>query len=79
MGRKKSALDMAIKGIRDGNGGVIIPGQKLPFVTEGAQETSWAFACSECSSVGWDLEISNIGRKQSTMCEAHFTWNPGSS
>ena len=33
---------MAIKGIRDGNGGVIIPGQKLPFFTEGAQETSRA-------------------------------------
>lgn len=43
---------MAIKGIRDGNGGVIIPGQKLPFVTEGAQETSWALLALSVAAWG---------------------------
>ena len=33
---------MAIKGIEDGNGSVILLGKKAPFFTEGVSETSQA-------------------------------------
>ena len=51
MGRKKGVLDMAIKGIEDGNGSVILLGKKPPLFTEGVLETSQASLA--VSAAGW--------------------------
>ena len=51
VGRKKGVLNMAIKGIEDGKGGVILLGKKPPFFTEGVLETSQASLA--VSAAGW--------------------------